>query len=179
MPKIIEHLRQDLLACAADILQKDGYDALTLRRVAAACHIAVGTTYNYFPSKDVLAASAMLQDWLRALEDMQKHSGDAQTVSDALRAVYDGIAGFTQLYSKVWNEYSASAGIVPFLRARHQTLIGQLETVIEPQLERFDCLFCSALPGFLAEMLLSYATGCSVSFDELLPILHKLCAAVK
>ena len=60
MPKIIENLRQTLLSAARTLLLREGYAALTIRRVAAISGIAVGTVYNYFPSKELLAAAVML-----------------------------------------------------------------------------------------------------------------------
>lgn len=175
MPKIIEHLRTDLLLCARNILQKEGYEALTIRRVATECNIAVGTTYNYFPSKDVLAATVMLEDWQASLQQLRLRCQNAPSVLHGLRMVYDSIMDFVVLYEMVWNQYSVHAGAMPFVRARHKQLIGQLEAEIELLLDQFDCLFYSRLPAFLAESLLNAATCPDVTFNDLIPILQKLC----
>ena len=50
MPKIIEGLRQRLLQEAERQLTEGGYSAMTIRSVAKACGVAVGTVYNYFYS---------------------------------------------------------------------------------------------------------------------------------
>jgi len=62
MPKRIENLRENILACAKKEMLAQGFDALNIRNVARGCGIAVGTVYNYFPSKDMLAAAVMLED---------------------------------------------------------------------------------------------------------------------
>ena len=62
MPKIIENLREILLAASRTLLLEEGYRALTMRQVAGLCHVAVGTVYNYFPSKDMLDAHILLED---------------------------------------------------------------------------------------------------------------------
>ena len=63
MPKKIENLKDMILQDARIILKKQGYEQLAIRKVANDCHIAVGTVYNYFPSKEMLAAYVMLEDW--------------------------------------------------------------------------------------------------------------------
>ena len=68
MAKIIENLHSTILTVGKRILLEDGYEQMTLRRVAGECGIAAGTIYNYFPSKDILVATIMLEDWKVILE---------------------------------------------------------------------------------------------------------------
>ena len=63
MPKIIENLENRLVEEARRQAWEGGYSAVTIRSVAAACGVGVGTVYNYFPSKEYLAAGVMLEDW--------------------------------------------------------------------------------------------------------------------
>lgn len=67
MPKVIAQLRGDILSNARQILFSEGYDTFTMRSVTAACHVAVGTVYNYFPSKVMVVAEVILEDWKAAL----------------------------------------------------------------------------------------------------------------
>ena len=46
MPKIIENLESRLLAEAYRQTREAGYSALTIRNVAKACGVGVGTVYN-------------------------------------------------------------------------------------------------------------------------------------
>ena len=50
MPKIIENLKDRLIAEAEKQIAESGYGAVTIRSVAKACGVGVGTVYNYFPS---------------------------------------------------------------------------------------------------------------------------------
>ena len=71
MPKIIENPESRLVAEARKQALEGGYSAVTIRSVAAACGLGVGTVYNDFPSKDALPAAFLLEDWkecLRAVE---------------------------------------------------------------------------------------------------------------
>ena len=60
MPKIIENLRDQLLQEARKQIAERGYTGTTIRSVAGACGVGVGTVYNYFSSKEMLIASFMM-----------------------------------------------------------------------------------------------------------------------
>ena len=57
MPKIIENLREQLLEETKKQILDRGYANTTIRSVAKACGVGVGTVYNYFESKEMLVAS--------------------------------------------------------------------------------------------------------------------------
>lgn len=173
MPKIIAELRQDILSQARETLFSQGYEALTIRGVASACHIAVGTVYNYFPSKDMLVAQVILADWLSSLEEM-KAALPAPTATAALKAVFRCLMVFYDRYTVIWKEYTAAGHIAPITGAYHRQLVEQLEGVIDSALVPFGPLCSPALPGFLAETLLNAASAGLDRFGEILPILDRL-----
>ena len=72
MPKIIENIRENLLEEARRQVMEQGYSAMTIRSVAKACGVGVGTVYNYFSSKDMLVASFMLVDWQECITRIQR-----------------------------------------------------------------------------------------------------------
>ena len=59
MPKIIENLENRLISEAKKQIAEAGYNAVTIRSVAKACGVGVGTVYNYFESKEALLAAFM------------------------------------------------------------------------------------------------------------------------
>lgn len=172
MPKLIEDLRRRLLQTAKAQLLTSGYNALTMRGVAAACGVAVGTLYNYFPSKDALVAGTMLDDWLATLHTMEEGLAAAQSPMDALRRVYGGIAAYRELYSPAWQEYSGS-GDRGFLQARHRQLLEQLAALLRPALERLAPEMPGSFCPYIAQLLLDEAVYGS-SFEALEPLLAKL-----
>ena len=173
MPKIITDLQKDILAEAREILFSQGYEALAMRRVAAACHVAVGTVYNYFPSKDLLVAQVILSDWLTVLQRMGSLP-PAPTPLDALRGVFRELEGFYEQYGALWREYTAAGHIAPITGAYHRQLVEQMEAVIASALAPFPPLCSPALPGFLAEALLNAAGQGQSRFDQLSPIFERL-----
>jgi TetR/AcrR family transcriptional regulator, cholesterol catabolism regulator len=56
--------RQRVIAAAMKLAGEGGYDAVQMRDVAATAHVALGTIYRYFSSKDHLLA-ATLVEWSR------------------------------------------------------------------------------------------------------------------
>lgn len=173
MPKIIAELRNDLLEKAREVLFGQGYEALTMRGVAGACGVAVGTVYNYFPSKDMLVASVTLEDWQKALGRMAALP-PADTAAGALEGVFRELMGFYDQYRGIWREYTAAGYTAPITGPYHQQLVGQLSSMVEAALAPFGPLRAPALPGFLAESLLSAAGGGWERFEELRPILLRL-----
>jgi len=49
--------RQRILDVAAKLFRTDGYDATTTRDIAVDAEIAVGTLFNYFPTKEAIVGS--------------------------------------------------------------------------------------------------------------------------
>ena len=72
MPKIIDNVREELLKEAKKQLIENGYSYTTIRSVARGCGIAIGTVSNYFPSKDILIATFMMEDWNTAFSSVER-----------------------------------------------------------------------------------------------------------
>lgn len=177
MPKIIAELRETILQHARVMLLDGSCDTLTMRSIASACGVAVGTVYNYFPSKEMLLASVMLQDWQTALSCMHERTAQAASPLEGLRCINLEIIGFWDLYRDTWQWYAQSGHTAPLYGAYRQELVHQLEEVIQPLLARFHCPHEPALPGFLAETLLFSAREGEARFTELAPILSRLVKA--
>lgn len=81
--------RQRVIRASLELAAVGGYDAVQMRDVAARAEVALGTIYRYFPSKDALLASGMVQ-WMADLEatvDADPPVGDttAAKVMDVMR----------------------------------------------------------------------------------------------
>lgn len=62
-----EARRGRVMQAAIDLALEGGYDAVQMRDVAARAHVAMGTVYRYFSSKDHLLA-AVLVHWMEQLD---------------------------------------------------------------------------------------------------------------
>ena len=60
---------EKLVSQAYAIASRDGISALSVRKVAAACGIAVGSVYGYFPTKADLTAAVLTRFFDENLSD--------------------------------------------------------------------------------------------------------------
>lgn len=107
MPKIIENLQERLKEEALRQVRENGYEAMTIRSVAKSVGIGIGTMYNYYPSKEALVASFMLEGWLDAMERVAKVSEASETLEPVLRSIYDEISSFMKSYSAIFSNDEA------------------------------------------------------------------------
>ena len=68
MNKVITS-REELLAASKSIAAGQGLAALNMRAVAAAANVAVGSVYNYFPSKAELVTATVQDIWRGIFHD--------------------------------------------------------------------------------------------------------------
>jgi AcrR family transcriptional regulator len=172
MPKKIENLRMQILQDAANLLKRDGYEALTIRRVAADCHIAVGTVYNYFPSKDMLAASIMLEEWIHILTEMKQKCAKASSLEKGMHIVYEGILAFAKQYRSSWSTYVFTGRQTSAYKQRHAKLVQQIGECLQPLIKGKN--ISSHYETFLAENILACVSGSQITIDELTDIVSQL-----
>ena len=60
-PQIIS--REEILSQSRILVMKKGIPAVNMRSVAAACGVALGSLYNYFPSKSALILATVEKVW--------------------------------------------------------------------------------------------------------------------
>jgi AcrR family transcriptional regulator len=83
--------RERLLAAAAKLFAKNGWDGATTRDIAAAAGVASGTLFNYFESKEAVVAALMLEAFAKA-EDEFETGDDGQSLEEDLFAfIYGGL----------------------------------------------------------------------------------------
>lgn len=167
MPKIIENPEQRLIREARRQLEESGYSALTIRSVAKACGVGVGTVYNYFPSKDALVATYMLDDWKRCVTAIETVSTYSETPAPVLHCMYDQLVGFSERHRNVFRDDAAEAAFAGSFSRYHALLRSQLSAPIRK--------FCESdfASEFIAEAILTW-TMSGKTLDEICTMLNKL-----
>ena len=167
MPKIIENVREQLLAVAKKQIEERGY-ANTIRSVAGECGLAVGTVYNYFKSKDMLIAGFVVEDWQSILAEIRGiKTSDAREV---LKTIYVALNLFADRHKALFTDPDAAKVFSAVFSERHKTLRGQISELILPLCTSDDAEFTAE---FAAESLLTWTVAGS-DFDRICPILLKI-----
>lgn len=55
--------KEEILKTSRELIQKQGWSAVSIRSVAAACGVSVGSIYNYFDSKAALVGDTVESVW--------------------------------------------------------------------------------------------------------------------
>lgn len=55
--------KEDILKISQTLIQRQGWSAINIRSVAAACGVSVGSIYNYFDSKTALVCATVESIW--------------------------------------------------------------------------------------------------------------------
>ena len=167
MPKIIENLKDRLIAEAEKQIEESGYGAVTIRSVAKACGVGVGTVYNYFPSKETLIATHLLVDWKMCVDTITRTAESATDPKPVLQCVYRQLVDFADRHQAIFRDEAAAASFTGSFGTYHGVLRQQLAQPLRK--------FCSSdfTADFLAEALLTWTME-QKSFDEIYGIMEKL-----
>ena len=167
MPKIIENLKDRLIAEAEKQIEESSYSAVTIRSVAKACSVGIGTVYNYFPSKEALIATHLLVDWKGCVDTIARTAESATDPKLVLWCVYQQLEGFADRHQAIFRDEAAAASFAGSFSQYHDRLRSQLAS----QLRKFcDSDFTAQ---FVAESLLTWSVA-GKSFDAIYEILKKL-----
>jgi AcrR family transcriptional regulator len=107
-----ERTRQGILAAAHELFLRKSYDETIMEEIAARADLAVGTLYNYFPSKGELLLSLIADSDDRYLKAGQELISDPPVRAD--QALTDIMVLATehcvrQLGKSIWRHVSATA----------------------------------------------------------------------
>ena len=170
MPKIIENLREKLLDEARKQIKENGYAKTTIRSIAKGCSVGTGTVYNYFPSKDMLIASFMSEDWKECVAKMKASgSKDPKTL---LSLVCESLLSFIKGHSYLIADKDAGASFSSAYSVYHGRMRQQIADILRPMCEangKDDPFFSE----FIAESILKW-TSEGKSFEEQYSVLKLL-----
>ena len=173
MPKIIENIRERLLAEAKRQVSESGYSAMTIRSVATACEVGTGTVYNYFPSKDMLVASFMLEDWMECIQAISGGTAHATDVKEALYCMYQELLKYKEKYTNLFADENAEASYNASFMQRHHLLREQLADPLKIWTRKQDKVDASFLAEFVAENMLTL-TMAGEDFEQIATVLLQL-----
>jgi len=167
MPKIIENLPQRLMEEARRQIEQSGFAAMTIRSVAKGCGVGVGTVYNYYPSKEALVASFMLDDWKTCVAAIEDTADRSEVLEPVLHIIYEKLNLFMDQYDPIFQDATAAVSYTGSTSQYHRVLRAQLAKPIRK--------FCrdDFTADFIAEAMLTW-TVAGKDFDELKGVLLRI-----
>jgi len=91
--------RRRILEKAAELFTVKGFEESTTRDIAQAAGLAVGTMFNYFPSKETMAMSMVTEALRQGREDyLQRRNGDEELVEELFLFIAAGLRRLQPLH---------------------------------------------------------------------------------
>ncbi len=89
MPKQVDHAlrRRELVAASWDVISREGLEALTLRKVAAAADCTTGRIAHYFEGREELLLAALSSAYAASEARMVRIEQSSRSAEDRLRGV--------------------------------------------------------------------------------------------
>lgn len=102
MSRVIENPQQLILSKAKEILYNEGYIKLSMRNLSKACGIALGTIYNYYPSKKELYVEMMTDYWHEFFLKIESVVNLDCTFFYKLNKIFNELSVFIKTFKEVW-----------------------------------------------------------------------------
>lgn len=99
--------KEKILIFSREIVAEEGLNALSIRKLASRCDLAVGSIYNYFPSKDDLLIETIESVW----EDIFRIDDKSLAFNDFIKYidhVLDHLISGIKKYPNFFNIHSLS-----------------------------------------------------------------------
>ncbi len=91
-----------ILEQALLIAKKEGVDKLSIRKLASACEIAIGSVYNYYPDKDALVVAVAEEFWNTIFVDQAKLYHEGMGFTRFLEQYYSYLYAKMAPYDSSW-----------------------------------------------------------------------------
>ena len=110
--------KERIVGAAVKLFAKQGWDGTTTRDLATAAGIATGTLFNYFQSKEAVAATLVA-------EALAKAQREFESTRDAGQSLETGQSLEEDLFSLIWTGLKS-------LRKLRRVLASALDTILSP-----------------------------------------------
>ena len=102
MARLIKNPKQLILGKAKEILYNQGYHKLNMRDLSKQCDIALGTIYNYYPTKEELVIELMADYWQNYLDTVEKIVDSDVDMYVKLKSIFNELKVFIQNFRLNW-----------------------------------------------------------------------------
>lgn len=173
MPKIIENVREKIIAEAKRQIEESGYESVTIRNIARGCSLGLGTFYNYFKSKDVLIATFLLEDWQERISRVIAESEGENDPLAVTQMLCDEISQFIESNKRIFTANEAIKSFNATVGSYHKVLRAQIAEPIKSACIAGGYEDAEFLSLFVAESTLTWVTA-GKTYGELASVFTKL-----
>lgn len=113
-----DNRKEGILSKAKEIAMLEGISKISIRTVAKKSNIAIGTVYNYFPSKNDLLMAVVQDYWEGSIKDIDWRRLADNGFYDNLEIVYGVLFEYLHTFTENWLEQLA-------LLKSHEKAIGR------------------------------------------------------
>lgn len=99
--------KEAILETSRKLIQENGWAAISIRSVAQACHISIGSIYNYFDSKSDLIAATVESVWSDIFH-MPDGQAAFQHFPDCIEWAYESMRRGNEKYPGFFSMHSMS-----------------------------------------------------------------------
>lgn len=173
MPKVIHGIRESILKRADEIIELGDYDKFSMREIAKKCSVAVGTLYNYFPSKDELLLAVIDSHWQDMMETVDRRCAEVTTLTDGMCYICEGVREFSEKHTEFWISTMMGSG-------NHSACSEWKRTLRPAVMDRFVAL-CKKL-GYahdeellpaIAEIIIALGSQCEIDIKIAIKLLRQ------
>ena len=153
--------KEEILKTSRVLIQQNGWEAVNIRAVAAACGVSVGCIYNYFGSKTELVSAAVESIW----SDIFRHPDDPAVFADTLSCIRwmyrqmeygsEQYPGFFTLHSLGFMGKEKPDGKRRMQKTWHHILSGLCDVLRQDEKIRPDAFTDQFTPEKFADVLFS------------------------
>ena len=171
MPKKIENIKDTILLKGREILDNGGFDAFNIRAVSKECNIAVGTIYNYYPSKENLIANIMFVDWQNRVGKIKNRIKPSFDSLHTIKLIFETVLSFQKSCKETWGYFSNDDIVQTELK---KLLFADLSDLIHSTLLYF-CVNMSPDPtDFITDILIYESSKEDIQFDDIAPFINRV-----
>ncbi len=135
MPKIIEGLEGKILFSAREIIENEGYDALSMKELAKRNDIAVGTIYNYYPDKNSLLIALVVDDWLALEKSIEDRISALNSFEEGIHLLYLSFMAFSAEHQILFTHFSTNGNSAYY--ESYRSFVNEGAKILEKLAEHF------------------------------------------
>lgn len=177
--------REEIFEKCREMVLETGSNAISMRALAKACGLAVGSIYNYFPSKGDLVAAVVQSVWMEIfapLREMHESTSFLEGIEAIFLAVKEGEKQYPQFFAQ--HALRFETGEIGQGRVVMQVFLDRLEHCLLATLQKDERVDLSLFQGdfttkdfvhYAFFLLLASLNAKEESCDKLLAMLRLCC----